>query len=282
MRAGGARPDARRSHAARADALALRVPHVRQRRQWDCGLACVCMVLAARNAVSSSSSASASLPTACSLPALRRRVSTCSVWTIDLAFLLSALGVRDAVYYTLTLGASEAYASERFYRRRFDADAKRVNALFARALAHDADEGVHVRRESLSSEQLLQLLAGARGRRHAFVVLVDKRRLHCISANSSSSSGNEDGSAECARRERRRRPERAPISCCALAAAAASRDTGYLGHYVVVYGYDAARDAYLVRDPASARKTRLVRRAVMHEARTQFGTDEDVLAVPIA
>ena len=54
---------------------------------------------------------------------------------------------------------------------------------------------------------------------------------------------------------------------------------GYQGHYVVLCGYDEAQGAFLVRDPASSTPLRLVEGARLQEARTAFGTDEDILFV---
>jgi len=53
----------------------------------------------------------------------------------------------------------------------------------------------------------------------------------------------------------------------------------YLGHYVVVVGYEATQGAFLVRDPASASPLVLVSDERLEAARKAFGTDEDILLV---
>ena len=69
-----------------SNSIAMLVPHVEQQEDWDCGLACVGMVLSALG-----------LPLeATTQPRLRMRLSSSEVWTIDLAYLLSDFGV-DAV-----------------------------------------------------------------------------------------------------------------------------------------------------------------------------------------
>ena len=55
---------------------------------------------------------------------------------------------------------------------------------------------------------------------------------------------------------------------------------GYTGHYVVLAGYDAARSAYLVRDPAAPAPLLRVPAEAVELARRSFGTDEDLLFVP--
>ena len=57
---------------------------------------------------------------------------------------------------------------------------------------------------------------------------------------------------------------------------------GYVGHYVVLVGYDAARDAFRLLDPARpAAEPLLVPSKELHAARRSHGTDEDLIVVPI-
>ena len=60
-----------------------------------------------------------------------------------------------------------------------------------------------------------------------------------------------------------------------------AQGSGYLGHYVLVFGYDDARAAFLVRDPASSSPLVHINDAQLDSARTCFGTDEDLLFVPL-
>ena len=53
----------------------------------------------------------------------------CSIWTVDLAYILARCGL--AVEFTTThLGANPAYAKESFYREHMAEDGRRVERLF--------------------------------------------------------------------------------------------------------------------------------------------------------
>ena len=54
----------------------------------------------------------------------------------------------------------------------------------------------------------------------------------------------------------------------------------YVGHYVLVVGYDAPRDGYYVYDPARAPEPQFVHASDLHVARRCHGTDEDLIVVP--
>lgn len=56
----------------------LRVPHVRQSFNWDCGFACAEMALRALGVPASE----------CTLGHLRKIVPSSSIWTVDLAYAL--------------------------------------------------------------------------------------------------------------------------------------------------------------------------------------------------
>ena len=216
-----------------APRAAAAVPHVRQAHNWDCGLACVLMALQARGG--------GGAPEA-TLGALRRACGTESVWTIDLAHLLASFGVA-ARFYTVNPGVNPAYVGERFYRRGWDEDWRRVERLFADAEAR----GIRVVRRRLGRGELAGL-AGDPG--CVVIVLTDKRFL--------AYSG--DGEAA---------PQPQP-----------SRGGDYTGHYIVLAGYDAREDAFVVRDPARPTGASTLGAEQLERARTAFGTDQDVLLVP--
>lgn len=83
----------------RTRSSSLRVPHVQQEQNWDCGLACVLMVLGSLGAQR------------CDLRTMRRLCTTQSIWTIDLAHLLRAFGV-DVRFVSLELGVNPQYSTE--------------------------------------------------------------------------------------------------------------------------------------------------------------------------
>lgn len=58
-------------------------------------------------------------------------------------------------------------------------------------------------------------------------------------------------------------------------------DTGYMGHYVVVIGFDAVKQEYVIRDPSAGAEELHVCAASFHQARRAFGTDEDLLVISV-
>lgn len=96
------------------------MPHVTQLLNWDCGLACVLMVLR-----------KAGIKYA-SFETLRMLCPTTSVWTVDLAHLLHHYGMQ-VHFYTTTIGANPEYRSESFYVESMEEDCLRVDRLFSHA-----------------------------------------------------------------------------------------------------------------------------------------------------
>ncbi|KAA8500060.1 Protein GUCD1 [Porphyridium purpureum] len=207
--------------------------HVRQRFSWDCGLACAEMVLRARR-----------VHAGIDARTLRSIVQTTSVWTIDVAYLLAALGLK-LKYYTLQAGVRQEYRKQPFYMEHLDADSERVQALFDAA----AKNGVRVEERAVSLEWFKSSIALGR----ILIVLVDKRFLTCQICSKSAQS---------------------------LASSAVERlYPGFLGHYIMVYGYDQELDSFWIKDPATSKKSCLIRARVLESARRAFGTDEDVLCI---
>ena len=55
----------------------------------------------------------------------------------------------------------------------------------------------------------------------------------------------------------------------------------YIGHYVLLYGYDAHREVFYAKDPATSDEYDEIPRDVLHAARKRFGTDDDVIFMRI-
>lgn len=89
---------------------------------WDCGLACSKMVLRYLGQLDDGEFEGA----------LQELRLTRSIWTIDLAYLMSHFGVRHR-FCTQTLGVDKGYKNQSFYRKHFDTEETRVNQLFAQA-----------------------------------------------------------------------------------------------------------------------------------------------------
>ncbi|CAA7398085.1 unnamed protein product [Spirodela intermedia] len=133
------------------------VPHVRQLCNWDCGLACVLMVLRTFGMNDFS------------IHDLEEFCCTTSIWTVDLAYLLKKFSIKFS-FFTVTLGANPDFSSEAFYKEQLHDDRGRVNTLFEEAL----EAGIRIEHRSLSGNDisLLMLSGGC-----IAIALVDKYKL---------------------------------------------------------------------------------------------------------
>ena len=266
------------------------VPHVRQMHNWDCGLACVLASLRSMRC-----------DPALDLPHLKALCPTTSIWTVDLAHLLRRFGA-DVSFFTITLGANPEYAAESFYRDSLADDGARVDALFRGA----ERAGVQLARRSVHMRSLRRWAADGRW---LIIVLVDKRALgpNGIRKTSRTSRSPRDGVRDGAssRDDASRvfegggffdfvfgtgtgdaghggnggnRGGRGSLKKSANESASGS-NSGYTGHYILVFGYDATTREFLCRDPAGAATTTRVGESAMESARKSFGTDEDLLVV---
>lgn len=229
-----------------------RVLKVRQERAWDCGIASSSMILRSLPALlhlsgadaegdggSSAVAAATERHGSLTLEALTRELGLESVWTIDVAFLLAAHGAATT-FHTTTLGANESFSDMDFYKKELVADGERVNAMFERA----AEAGVAVVEHRLSLDDIrARLLA----RRSVFIVLTDLRCLTCTR--------------------------------CMFKNLTRYLQFSFAGHYVVVCDYDADRDEYAYKDPASSAETCWIRTEDLEAARSSFGTDDDIVEV---
>jgi hypothetical protein len=237
-----------------------------------------------------------------------------SVWSIDLAHLLARLlppptSAADhpsppprVLFCTATVGVDASLASEAFYADAIGEDAARVQALFASAAA----SGVDVRRRSLSRADLAAMVSGGGGgasgpQRHLAVVLVDKRQLLTNGGSlaaaqdawwaswseywsSGTSSSRSSPGAPAAKRVRRGGGASGGGGCGSWwYGGSSSTAAGFVGHFVLVAGYDRRCREFLVHDPAlpPTGRPQRVPEAVLDAARLSRGTDEDVLLVPV-
>lgn len=143
--------------------------------------------------------------------------------------------------------------TQAFYNKTLDVDRDRVSDLFERA----SGSGIEIERRSVSDEELRELT----GAPHDSLVmaLVDRRFLYRASSNSVS------GFIE---------------SCFALLQDSWAYSGGYIGHYVLLTGFDEARDGYYLLDPAKQCDELFVHSEHLHAARRAHGTDEDLIVIP--
>ncbi|KAL1196985.1 Guanylyl cyclase 1 [Cardamine amara subsp. amara] len=205
----------------------MEVPHVHQLASWDCGLACVLMVLRASGI------------TSCTIEDLAEICSTNSIWTVDLAYLLHKFCVEFS-YFTITFGANPNYSIKEFYKEQLPQDLVRVDLLFRNA--HES--GISIQCRSVSIHEISCLLSSEN---YIAIALVDQDKL--------SKSWLEE----------------------VIVAGLHSSNSSYTGHYIVICGYDADRDEFEIRDPASSKINERISSKCLENARKSFGTDEDLL-----
>ncbi|KAL5709370.1 hypothetical protein ACHQM5_020068 [Ranunculus cassubicifolius] len=134
----------------------VEVPHIRQLSSWDCGLACVLMVLR-------------TLGVECDFSVLLELCDTTSIWTVDLAYLLQKYSVNFS-FFTVTLGVNPDFSVEMFYKEQLPDDLVRVDELFQRAL----QAGINIQCRSVGGEQLSVLLLSGN---YIAIALVDQYKL---------------------------------------------------------------------------------------------------------
>ncbi|KAI8853910.1 Guanylyl cyclase [Chytridium lagenaria] len=224
--------------------LAHTVPHVTQLDSWDCGLACLAMVLAGAH----NSGLIADDPTKTNPLSLRTIMEASgageSVWTIDLAYIMRHFGIDDFTFYTSYIGVNLQYTGKHFYRESISNDRRRIHSLFAEA----QDFGVRVVPMVLSMEDMRRFLLSEH---YAILILVNLRKLKCrvCSRHHGSSSS--------------------PFS------------HDFMGHYVLLIGYDPETDGILVRDPGTEEGVCFVDASVLDAARSAPGTDHDAIVVRV-
>ncbi|XP_022990004.1 protein GUCD1 [Cucurbita maxima] len=135
----------------------IEVTHINQLQQWDCGLACVLMILDTLGIHD------------CHIQSLADLCGTTSIWTVDLAYLLQSFSVSFS-YFTVTFGADPNYSVESFYKEELANDLVRVDKLFQKAV----DAGIKIECRSISKEEIsLLMLSGI----YVAIVLVDQHTL---------------------------------------------------------------------------------------------------------
>ncbi|KAM0013163.1 putative guanylate cyclase [Helianthus debilis subsp. tardiflorus] len=131
----------------------VEVPHIKQLRSWDCGLACVLMVLRTLGLDQYD------------LQDLEEICRTTSIWTVDLAYLLQKLSIRFS-FFTVTLGANPDFSMEKFYKQLAN-DICRVDMLFQRSV----EEGIKIEQRSIKGEEIVFFILSGK---YIVIALVDQ------------------------------------------------------------------------------------------------------------
>lgn len=218
------------------------IPHILQDTNWDCGLACVAMTLKG-------------LGFSCQLEDMSRQCPVNCVWTIDLAFLLRNY-VQDFTYYTSYFGSRKEYQDQKFYQDNFSEDEKRVNRLFAIAKSRS----VHIVRMMLPLDDFKRFLYC---KKFAIITLVNARLLRCHLC---------------------RKHGGCLGSVCVQLDMLLERFKGndYLGHFIVLIGYDPTEDLFIYRDPAVKDNFCTILASDLDDARQSEGTDNDCIVIQLS
>ncbi|ORX53235.1 hypothetical protein DM01DRAFT_1336414 [Hesseltinella vesiculosa] len=177
-----------------------------------------------------------------------------SVWTIDLAFLLGKY-VHDFTYYTSYLGSRREHQDDVFYQDDYDADELRVNRLFAKAKS----ASIHVVRMVLPLDDFKRFL---HCQKFAMITLINARLLNC---------------PICKKHE----------TCVAIACSQVElllervKRQSYIGHFIVLIGYDPKEDVFIYRDPNAADGFCVISSKQFDLARQADGTDHDCIVVQL-
>lgn len=188
------------------------------------------------------------------LSILTNSCSTKSIWTIDLAYLLSRYGVQVAVT-TTHVGANPAYHDYTFYAPNLAQDIQRVSLLFEKA----SDRGIKVFKRSVDATQLRYALSSGR---YIVIALVDKTKL-CGRSDSVVSALLEPSNGGLIRN-----------------ACHESNSDSFTGHFILLCGYDSTADVVCIQDPAGKPDSRLPMWQ-LDRARKTYGTDEDLIFIRI-
>ncbi|KAK3084595.1 hypothetical protein FSP39_016032 [Pinctada imbricata] len=129
--------------------------------QWDCGLACACMVLRYLGLDDRSVYTTDLEELQCGE----------SIWTIDLAYLMRKHGIQVELA-TITVGVDKSYAKKSFYQDTFNKDEKRIENLFAEA----SSSNITVTNRSVKIEEIIQHISQG----NLVISLVDWSYLHCV------------------------------------------------------------------------------------------------------
>jgi Guanylylate cyclase len=182
---------------------------------------------------------------------LRKLCETDSVWSIDLSYLLNKFGVQ-LTFFTVTRGVRAEYRKQEFYRKQFPEDTTRVTALFENA----ERRGINVVQQSV---ELADIVRAVVDDKKLILVLLDKRLLTCALCH---------GARRCTAQAQQESAGRDARS-----------STGFLGHYVLLYAYDAKVEKFLMKDPASMCEACVISADVLESARKAFGTDQDIIYI---
>ncbi|ORX88055.1 hypothetical protein K493DRAFT_341409 [Basidiobolus meristosporus CBS 931.73] len=219
------------------------VPHIIQLADWDCGLACVYMILVGLGLKNTS------------MTDIRQACAVESVWTIDLAYLIRKFYDVDFTYYTSYMGINPTHTTQEFYQESMEGDEERISRQFSAAKKNN----IRVIRMILPLVDFKRFLLG---QKYAILTLVDLRFLKC---------------EKCRRKRNVFSGLCGPFGCFQSSASKGE----YIGHFIVLIQYDFSRNLFIYRDPGSHDDHCTIRPDQLEKARSSMGTDHDCIVVKL-
>ncbi|EAA05246.4 AGAP011198-PA [Anopheles gambiae str. PEST] len=206
------------------DILENPIVHFTQRYDWDCGLACILMVLDRRQRQTFLSQ----FQQICDEGQFGK-----STWTIDLCYVLKDFNVPHR-YLTKTIGANPNHRVNDYYKS-YTLDMLRVNNKFRYA----EQNGVDVRQCTVNYRFLIDHL-GTYGN---IILLISASLLYCDLCKFNK------------------------LPC----------EIRYMGHYIVLCGYNKKLQKFMYRNPACKDRVCYIPYQALDKARKANGTDEDII-----
>jgi len=236
------------------------VPHLMQELNWDCGLACIGMVLRALGAYT------------VTLSSLRDHVCCSTVWTIELCYILAHHAPdADFTYYTSYLGANPDHVqAATYYHDVTPTDLQRIDMMFALARRHT----ISIIRMTFPLDDYKRFLLH---RRFAIIALVNAELLRCDICHSTQAQDTHS-------------PDTSPVSSLTTLSptfawkptiSSPTKTIEYAGHFIVLIGYEPGYDSFIYRDPAVRVHFCSISASRFEIARGFSGTDDDCIVVKL-
>lgn len=165
-----------------------------------------------------------------------------STWTIDLCYILRRFKI-NFIYTTITIGVDPGYSKESFYDKVLAKDCNRVDTRFKSA----EENKIVILEKSVGLEEIVDHLE----KTGPVIILTNANLLHCSRCSNLS-------------------------SCYQFCF---SSSLSYQGHYVVLVGVDTETKEILYRNPTLKDHICYMSFSSLEEARTSYGTDEDLIFV---
>ncbi|EFA83974.1 hypothetical protein PPL_03047 [Heterostelium album PN500] len=264
------------------------IKHIQQKFEWDCGLACLDIILDWWQHQSTSNSSEVELLTTTAtavdidtennnnnnnnndndmvpdlqeddensidtIVSIRNIIKTKSIWSIDLSEALYTIGIRHC-YFTTSIGMNETHKHKPFYVDNWDSDENRILDLFNLSKERQPP---HLFFGGLAINELIKHIK----KQLPAIVLVDSNFLHCSRCrtingiNSSSSSNNNNNNNDNNINNKNDNNKKTKYTDNNLQKQfkrqqEENQNRNFNGHFIVIAGYDQLSNELLFIDPS--------------------------------